>query len=152
MYKKTVFYLFTTLLFLSSCLTIKPIEFRSVENFNLSKDLQKPEITVDVKLYNPNNWGLKLKKATLDVSSGESIKNSIGTLQSLKVKRKSEFTVSLSGAASMEEIAKIGIGSLFKGNSPVNFKGEVIVKKWFIRKKFIFDNKMNLNDLLRNNK
>jgi hypothetical protein len=151
MHKKTVL-LFTASLFLSSCLTIKPIEFRSIENYKLSKDLQKPEITVDVKLYNPNNWGLKLKKASLDVTSGESTKNSIGTTESLRIKRKSEFTISLSGEASLAEITKIGIGSLFKGNSPINFKGEIIVKKWFLRKRFGFDNSTDLNGLFRNGK
>jgi LEA14-like dessication related protein len=51
-----------------SCKTPKDFVFQNVQNFSIGKaDMQQARLSMDVKLYNPNNYKMKLKNADLDV-------------------------------------------------------------------------------------
>jgi LEA14-like dessication related protein len=52
----------------SACRQPKNLVYENVQNFKLQKiGLAQTALSMDVSLYNPNNYSLKLKKADLDV-------------------------------------------------------------------------------------
>lgn len=55
------------LLLLASCANPKDLVYRDVKNFSVNKVSLKPEIGMDVEFYNPNNYGMTLKDANIDL-------------------------------------------------------------------------------------
>ena len=65
---KLTYLILLIILTASSCRAPKDFVFQNVEHFSLGKaGLQQTQLSMDVKLYNTNNYRMKLKKADLDV-------------------------------------------------------------------------------------
>jgi LEA14-like dessication related protein len=67
-----IFY-FIIVLFCTSCLTRKNIDFKSIENVTYKSENNSPVIQFDLKIHNPNNWGLRIT----DVSTNVSVENKL---------------------------------------------------------------------------
>jgi len=68
--KKTRFFAIVgiPILFISACRQPKDLVYQNVQNFKLQKiGLAQTAMTMDIRLYNPNNYSLKLKNADVDV-------------------------------------------------------------------------------------
>lgn len=127
---------------LSSCMTLQPIEFKSAGPLNFTGDLKNPELTFDIILHNPNNWGVKLSRTSIKVLMNDQQMAAVNNTRKVKLKAKSNSTIPMTIKLSGDELAKTGLGGLLKGRKPsFNLKGEVAVSKWWIRKKFSFDAK-----------
>src|ERR1700744_2251960 len=51
-----------------SCRQPKQLVYQNVENFKLKQvGLQQTEVSLDIRLFNPNSYGMRLKKADVDV-------------------------------------------------------------------------------------
>jgi LEA14-like dessication related protein len=64
MKKSSWFYLGIVLL-LSACRT-QELSYQSIQNFSMEQGA-KPSVVLDIRLYNPNHYSLKLKNADVDV-------------------------------------------------------------------------------------
>src|SRR4051812_37529696 len=66
--KKLSCFITLVILALSACHTPKDLVYLGVQNFNAGKvGLKQTVLSMDVQLYNPNNYKLKLKHADLDL-------------------------------------------------------------------------------------
>ena len=77
--KQTGFLLFFVAVFLSACGQPKELVYQDVENFKVQQIADnKAAISLDIRLYNPNNYKIKLKDADIDVFVND---NHIGTVR-----------------------------------------------------------------------
>lgn len=141
MQKKYVFFCLIPLFFLSSCIEYKDVEFKGVESVKiLSANKEKIQLSINARIYNPNNYNIKVVDADLDVS----IKNKImgkGILKNNVVLTKqketvNDFIVNIK-PNSLFNLAGVIVESFFKGGIPVSIKGSINVKIFFIIKKKI---------------
>ena len=66
--KHTSFFSLLIILFICSCRQPKQLVYQNIENFKLKQtDKQQTEVSLDLRLFNPNNYGMKLKDADVDV-------------------------------------------------------------------------------------
>lgn len=65
---RTGFFLLFIIMFICSCSHPKQLVYQNIENFKLKQaGLQQTEVSLDLRLFNPNNYGMKLKDADVDV-------------------------------------------------------------------------------------
>src|SRR5579863_6245482 len=65
---KTIGSLLLLVLLIASCRQPKDLVYQDVQNLSVKHaGLQKTTLSMDVRLYNPNNYRLKLKKSDIDV-------------------------------------------------------------------------------------
>ena len=65
---KACYLLLTIVVVAVSCRTPKDLVYQDVDHFSLQKaGLKQTIVVLDIRLYNPNNYRLKLKNADLDV-------------------------------------------------------------------------------------
>lgn len=79
----------TLLLLITSCKQPKELVYKNVQNFNIRQvDLQnlgKAKLSMDVRLYNPNSYSLKLKKSNVDVYLNGSLLGKINTVGGIDI-------------------------------------------------------------------
>jgi len=128
---------------LSSCAPIKPLEFKSIDNFTVSRVGLTPEFKADVHLFNPNNMGARIQSMTIDVYVNDTKLTSVCMDSKTCVRAVGDFTVPVLATPSLVDIIKLipkGI-SFFKDNKeiPVKIKGDVVIKKFLFSKHYTFD-------------
>lgn len=86
---KSFFSVLLLVFILSSCFEIP--DFRGVSNFKMGK-LNAKEITfeVDVKVFNPNGYGIRVRKSTFDLYVNDEYVGEAYVSRSFKMKRKKE--------------------------------------------------------------
>ena len=66
--KTKQYFTFVLILITSACMQPKQLVYQNVQNFKLKQaGLQQTEVSLDIRLFNPNNYGMKLKDADVDV-------------------------------------------------------------------------------------
>ena len=126
----------------TSCSSLKPIEFRAVENFNVSKLSLNPQISADAKFFNPNPVGAKLKNLKADIFIRNDSLTSIFLPKVAKASAGKEFSIPFSASISVLELAQMIPSEIlnFKSGAalPVEVRGSVTVKKFIFSKTFPF--------------
>ena len=57
---------FVVIFFLQACRPAKELTYQSIQNFSLEQGA-KPSVTLDIRMYNPNRYNIKLKSSDVDV-------------------------------------------------------------------------------------
>ena len=133
---------------LSSCSSLKPLEYRSINNIYITGNSGKAQLAFDLNLYNPNSVGAKLKEFNVEVEL-DGVK--IATAQLLDVTHagsQSEFTIPVSLNTSFQDMMRFlpsGISMLSGADIPIHLNGSLTVKKFIFRKTFPFDVKETLD-------
>ncbi|MFI5218830.1 MAG: LEA type 2 family protein [Bacteroidia bacterium] len=142
MRKKLIVFNLIILGFLSSCVTIKPVEVIGIGNFNLEPLSSKPNVHFEVKIHNPNNFGLTLCELKSTVSLGAKTVTDITISKKTFIPADSEISIPLEARASVNEIASL----LLSGNASSNIKAEgyLAVRKFLFKKKFPFSVKTKI--------
>jgi LEA14-like dessication related protein len=144
-----------TSLFISACAPLKPLEFRSLSDFQVHHLTSSPELSMNLNLHNPNSVGGKVKDFHLDFFLGEIPLASI-QLQNVRMPSRSDFTLPLTTNASYGELIKFlpsGIGSFNSGKQiPVKLNGSVTIQKFIFKKTlpFEFHDSINTRDIKLN--
>lgn len=130
------------LVFSSSCVSLRPVEFSGIGNFRTDLNVNEPAVLFDVKLKNPNNYGVTLR------SMGVSLKISDKTLAEIAVSGKTHITglektsvpvVLKPSLNDIKNMAASGFSGLLSGKKQsLTVEGELVVSKFFIRKKLHF--------------
>ncbi|MFI5195646.1 MAG: LEA type 2 family protein [Chitinophagales bacterium] len=68
--KKSMCFYLVVVLILSSCREPKELAYQSIQNLSMEQGA-KPSVTLDIRMYNPNHYNLKLKNADVDVFLNE---------------------------------------------------------------------------------
>jgi hypothetical protein len=128
---------------LTSCFTIKPVEFRKTENFSVSRNNKSPLVTFGIVFYNPNGFGCTIS----DIESEGSLQGRLifnaGIATKVKAKRKSEVSLPVTAnIANMDPSQLLGTGLNLLLNDeaiPMQVKGSVKVRKFLFTKTYHFD-------------
>ena len=140
--------LFFVLVSLASC-AFQVVEYKSTNSFSVSKISTKPEMKLNIKMYNPNGVGAKLRSMTLEVKVNDKFLGSVKLDSLTKVGARQDFDLPMTFNTDIGTLASFiptGISSLIKGKElPIEFSGEVTIQKFIFRKKFSFDYKSTYN-------
>ena len=132
-----------SIVFLTSCFDYEDVEFKGVQNVGLEgRAGGNITLRIDMKVNNPNNYNIKIKKSSLDVFINGSkvgktkIKNDIV----LKKNRQDVYSMYLTlGEKELKGSALSSIGSLLTGSMKVRIKGDIKAKVYGVGKKFPID-------------
>ena len=102
---KSFFILLTGCLLLSSCISLQPLEVRSIENVQMPGISFAPEIRADLVLYNPNSYSACLSKIELQLLGDGTAMGTVGIVENVRLKRKSEVSIPLSFSTTVMELA-----------------------------------------------
>jgi LEA14-like dessication related protein len=144
------FYFFALTIFTSSCLSFKPIEFQGIESMDMINQTDTTaEVDLKVKIKNPNNYKLLIKKIQLDAYLNKKLIGKINHLEKLTVPKKSENSYLIRLNADMVQLQKLFPTLLFTGSALVNVKGKIKGKALWIPKTIDIDinQKVNKKDL-----
>lgn len=134
--KKFESFIIFILFFFSSCVTWKPVEVKSVDNFVLKDIIAKPNIQFDVIVHNPNNFGLTLKEFQSTAFLGDRQLTDIYVEKKIYIDANSDVSIPLQTQPSIESITTMFMsGSTSKD---IRVEGYIVVKKFLFKKKFPF--------------
>lgn len=120
----------------ASCVTLKPVEVKSVENFKLKDIITKPGVQFDVMIHNPNSFGLTLKEFKSNAFLGEKIVTDIFVKKKIRIGANSDISIPLESQPSLSDISSMILSGNVSGDLKV--EGYITVKKFIFRKKFPF--------------
>ena len=119
------------------------VEFKGVQNFGI-EDRSAGNITVriELKVNNPNNYNIKIKKSSLDVFVNGAEVGKTKMKNNIVLKKNHQDVYPLYLTLSEKELkrsALSSIGSFLKGSMKVRIKGDIKAKVYGIGKKFPID-------------
>jgi LEA14-like dessication related protein len=122
---------------LLSCSAPKPLEYRSYQNFAIqSLGFNNSTIKLDLKYYNPNNYGMQLKNSDLDIFINGNLlgHSSMDTL--IHIPRRDTFSIPIKFNVDMQSLFKNAWNTLAGKEVLVKLTGKVRVGKANIFKSF----------------
>ncbi len=132
-----------SIFFFTSCLDYEDVEFKGVQNFGI-EDRSAGNITVriELKVNNPNNYNIKIKKSSLDVFVNGAEVGKTKMKNNIVLKKNHQDVYPLYLTLSEKELkrsALSSIGSFLKGSMKVRIKGDIKAKVYGVGKKFPID-------------
>ena len=132
--------LITLVFFMPSCRTPKDLEFReynsvSVENMGFTSSALK----MNLVYYNPNNFGLELKRTELDIYVDSTFLGHSSQDLQVAVPKRGTFTIPLRVELDMKNLLKNGLTTLFNKQVLVRAIGNVKIGKAGVYKNFKVD-------------
>ncbi|MBL0359134.1 MAG: LEA type 2 family protein [Chitinophagaceae bacterium] len=125
----TVLYLFATAILLS-CSTPKALEYRDFKNFTIEKlGFASSYIKMDMVYFNPNDYGLQLKRTDLDIFINDVYLGHTAQEYQITIPRKDTFAIPLKIEVDMKNLLKNGVNLLFLNEVTVKVTGSVKVGK-----------------------
>ena len=135
-------------LFFTSCITYKDVEFKGINNASIG-DLKNQKIPIEltIRVFNPNNYNIKITRANLEVFiEGKYFgKTTISDKVVIKKNKEENYTIVLE--TSKSEAGKLILSSLpllFGKKLILEIKGSVVAKAYGIKKKFPVNEKHEL--------
>lgn len=132
------FFGFVFLLLLSSCVSFKNPEFKSMDGYTFDGiDGNQVKFTVKATVYNPNFYTLKVKPSKVDVYAENQLYGTLNLTKTQKMKRKKETKLEVPMRFDMADGAMMGMMMLMRKDK-VNLKldGKVKGGVYFLSKKF----------------
>lgn len=140
-FQKTV--LAVTLLLLSSCITMKPVQFLRTENFSVSSNNNSPVVSFGLVFYNPNSFGCTVAGIESEGSMDKKLIFNAGFSTKVKASRKKEFTFPVSAVLARMDLKQLlgtGINLLLNDEIiPMQVKGKVRIRKFIFSKTYDFE-------------
>jgi hypothetical protein len=121
--------IFLTLL-LVSCSSPKELEYRDFKNFSVSKlGFSSSKAHFDLIYFNPNNFGLQLKRTELDVYVNGVLLGHTSQEYQITIPRKLDFVIPIDMEVDMKNLLKNSLTALFNKEVLVKVVGSVKVGK-----------------------
>ena len=127
---KNLLYILTLGLLFSSCSKPQAFDYRDIRNFRVENvGYDKTLLAMDLVYYNPNSFGVDLRRVDCDVYIDNSYlgKYQLDTL--MHIPRRAEFMLPSKIDVDMKTLLKNGLNLLFSQEVLVNVKGTVRVGK-----------------------
>lgn len=132
--------LIIAILLLPSCREPKDLVFRDFQRLSVEKvGLSTATLQVDLQYYNPNNFGLELKRTDLDIYINNTLLGHSSQDLQVAIPKRDVFTLPLKIDLDMKNLLKNGIMSLFDKKVKVRLLGKVKVGKAGVFKIFNVD-------------
>ena len=101
-------------LFMASCKKPQAFDYRDIRNIKLgAMGFEKSSLSLDLVYFNPNGYGVDLKKIDADVYVDSSYLGKFLLDTMMHIPRKSEFTLPAKIDINMKAVLKNGLGMLF---------------------------------------
>jgi len=138
-----------SIVFLTSCFDYEDVEFKGVQNIGLEgRSGGNITVRIDMKVKNPNNYNIKIKKSSLDVFVNGSKIGKTKIKNNIVLKKNHQEVYPLFLTLSEKELkgsALSSIGSLLRGSMKVRIKGNIKAKVYGFGKKFPIDVEQPVN-------
>jgi LEA14-like dessication related protein len=126
-------WIFTTLavgLLTSSCGKVEEPEFRKLNNFGIRKlGLQESTVGFNAVYYNPNNFGVSVKEAVLDVYIDSTYLGKFTQPNQVEVDNKAEFSIPLEATVTLQNAMNLGLERKLGKEVSVRADGSVKIGK-----------------------
>lgn len=124
--KKTSRLLLFIILTMGACRAPKDFVFQNVQNFSIGKaDLTQAKVSMDVKMFNPNNYPMKLKNADLDVFINGSHLGKVAVSHQFAVPGLDTFSMPVTLDVDMNNVLPNAIQLFLNPEVTVKLSGEV---------------------------
>lgn len=136
---------------LSSCIEYKDVQFNGIQNARILKIEKggKVSIAVDVKIYNPNNYNIKVRPSKFKLSLPNKEVGTVKLDKAVKLVKNSNQTYSATVKGKLDLASKNGLSSLIgwalKGNISLKIDGKLKVSAKGLMKAFPIEETYNLN-------
>lgn len=135
-FSPALFAFFCTLLFLS-CREPKELEYRDFKNLSTEKlGFSTSTIKLDLVYFNPNNFGLELKRTDLDIFINGNYLGHTAQEYQIHIPKKGEFALPLTIEVDMKNAYKNALPALFGQEVMVKVTGKVKLGKANVYKSF----------------
>jgi len=125
---------------MSSCRTPQDLVFRDFSNLALDKlGFSASILKVDLIYYNPNNFGMELKRTELDIYVDSTFLGHSSQELQVAIPKRDVFTIPLKVDLDMKNLFKNGLTSLFNKTVNVRAVGTIKVGKAGVYKNFNID-------------
>ena len=123
-----------------SCSTPKDLVYKDFKNLSVDKmGFGASAIKMDLIYYNPNNFGLQLKRTDLDFYINWNFLGHSSQLLQITIPKRADFELPLQVDVDMKNIYKNAFTSLFSEEVTVKVTGRVTVGKANVFKSFPVD-------------
>jgi len=125
----------------SSCITMKPPEYRRIENFSSSGN--PVMVSFGIVLHNPNGFGCTISTAGVDgtLNGKQLLHADMST--ALHIKHRADAVLTLSAVIEqpdMKQLLGAGAALLLSGDAiPLHLSGKITLRKFILRKNYTFD-------------
>jgi len=125
---------------LISCSSPRDLEFREIKNLKLDNiGFTNANLSVDLVYYNPNNFGLELRRTDFDIFIDSTLLgHSLQEVQ-VAIPKREIFTIPLKVDLDMKNLLKNGFTTLFSKEIKVKVLGKIKVGKAGVYKTFNVD-------------
>lgn len=124
-----LFLILLTLL-LNACSSPKALEYRTFKNFTIEKPgFSSTAVNLDIVYFNPNNFGLQLKRTDIDIFVNDTYLGHTGQDYQITIPKKEEFSIPLKIEVDMINLLKNGLTSLLSNQVTVKISGSIRVGK-----------------------
>jgi LEA14-like dessication related protein len=142
--KKLILILLTV--FFSGCMSYKDIVYKSFEGVNIEKvENGFVEIGISVKVFNPNNYTIKIKEADLKANFNGKDLGDITLMNTLSLDANKESTQKVICKVSSSKLLSMLPMALMTGNSKLTLDGDLKAKVFLFTKRFPVNVNENIN-------
>lgn len=135
-----LFLFISLLVFMPSCRSPKDLEFREYNSVSLENmGFTSSTLKMNLVYYNPNNFGLELKRTELDIYVDSTFLGHSSQELQVGIPRRDVFTIPLIVNLDMKNLLKNGLTTLFNKEVMVRAVGNVKVGKAGVYKNFKVD-------------
>jgi LEA14-like dessication related protein len=116
-----------------SCKTPKALVYHDVEHFRLQKaGPQETNLSLDMRLYNPNNFAVKLKKGYIDVYLNDTHLGKAEVRQKTRIARRDTFLLPITLAVDVKNVLPGALQILADRSIMLKLTGKLKVGKYGI--------------------
>ena len=113
-----------------SCSTPKALEYKTYHNFSItSLGFDKSTISMDLEYYNPNNYGMQLKRTDLDIFINGNLLGQSSTDSLLRIPRNSTFLIPIKFNVDMQNVFKNAYSALLGKEVLIKLTGKIKIGK-----------------------
>jgi LEA14-like dessication related protein len=132
-FRKSILFLiafFASALLLVSCGPPKALEYRDFKNFSIEKlGFSSSTVKMDLVYFNPNNYGLQLKRTDLDIYINDVFVGHTTQEYQVTIPKKEEFSIPIQLAVDMRNLFKNSLNVMMKDKVMVKLTGSIKVGK-----------------------
>ncbi len=126
----TKIFLLISLLLINGCSSPKELEYQDYKNFHLEKlDFASSKVSLDLQYYNPNNFGLQLRRTDLDIFINNNFLGHSASDTLINIPRRDTFLLPIKFDVDMKNVFKNAWNTLLGNEVTVKVTGKVNVGK-----------------------
>ena len=138
--KKTILLLLLSVFFLSSCLVIKPLELRNVDQIKTNFDATGGEVKFMLHVHNPNSIGVKISKFETRMSLDSMQAGMLAIPQNFRIPRMADVDIPVTMNTTADELVKLfgnGLYMLFGKENPfIMINGSITLRKFIFHRTY----------------